>query len=53
MVGIRGLWLINPILYEKSPQEGVDSTEEQAHSSAWEIQEDFPEEVVLDMRLDG
>lgn len=27
--------------------------EEQAHFSVWESQEDFPEEVVLDTRLEG
>ena len=45
--------MINFIPCEKNSQEVEESIEGQASSSAWEIQEDFPEEVVLDMRLEG
>lgn len=45
--------MINLIPCEKSPQEVQESMEGQASSSAWESQEDFQEEVVLDMRIEG
>lgn len=45
--------MINPIPLERSPQEVVENMEGLACSSAWESQEGFLEEVVLNMRLEG